>query len=352
MRKITSFVSARFSTVFLSFNYSKSDKMESVFGQQTTKVKQLADKINEAISRNEYKTGDSLPSINQLSAQYAVSRDTVFKAFIDLRERGIIDSTPGKGYYVTNKLTNVLLLLDEYSPFKDVLYNSFIRRLSVNYKVDLLFHQYSERLFNTIIRESIGRYSKYIVMNFDNEIFNKNLSRIDTSRLLLLDFGKFDKNGYSYICQDFDQSFYNILSQLEERLNKYKKLVLIFHKNSKHPRSSQEFFKSFCNDRGLDWEIKENTDNIHIEKGCVYIVIKQQDVVNVIKQGRSSNLKCGRDYGLFAYNDIPSYEVIDEGITSLTINWSLMGDKAAQFVLTGKPVQEYLPTEIRLRNSL
>ncbi len=52
-----------------------------------------------------------------------------------------------------------------------------------------------------------------------------------------------------------------------------------------------------------------------------------------------------------AYNDIPSYEVIDEGITALTIDWSLMGDKAADFILYNTPMQEFLPTEIRLRNS-
>ena len=82
-----------------------------------------------------YKSDCTLPSINKLSREYQVSRDTVFKAFIDLKDRGIIDSTPGKGYYVTNKLTNILLLLDEYSPFKYSLYNSFIKKLSINYKV-------------------------------------------------------------------------------------------------------------------------------------------------------------------------------------------------------------------------
>lgn len=142
---------------------------KATFGQQASKVTQLADALSQAISRKEFLEGDSLPSINQLSAQYGVSRDTVFKAFLDLRERGLIDSTPGKGYYVTSQVTNVLLLLDQYTPFKEALYNSFVRHLPINYKVDLLFHQYNERLFNTILRESIGKYNKYIVMNFDNE---------------------------------------------------------------------------------------------------------------------------------------------------------------------------------------
>ena len=136
----------------------RTDK-KATFGQQATKVTQLADTLSQAISRKEFLEGDSLPSINQLSAHYGVSRDTVFKAFLDLRERGLIDSTPGKGYYVTSQVTNVLLLLDQYTPFKEALYNSFVKRLPINYKVDLLFHQYNERLFNTIIRESVDRKS-------------------------------------------------------------------------------------------------------------------------------------------------------------------------------------------------
>ena len=69
----------------------------ATFGQQASKVTQLADALSQAISRKEFLEGDSLPSINQLSAQYGVSRDTVFKAFLDLRERGLIDSTSRQG---------------------------------------------------------------------------------------------------------------------------------------------------------------------------------------------------------------------------------------------------------------
>lgn len=326
--------------------------MKSSFGQQTTKVKQLADSISQAISMQEFKAGDLLPSINQLAARYDVSRDTVFKAFADLRERGLIDSTPGKGYYVTHRLKNVLLLLDEYSPFKDVLYNSFIGKLSVDYKVDLLFHQYNERLFNTVIRESIGRYNKYIVMSFNNERFSKSLSKIDPERLLLLDFGKFDKEGYYYLCQDFDESFYRALNELKESFLKYKRAVLLFRKGSKHPASSREYFIRFCEEAGLLWEITEQTENIAVEKGNIYIAFKQQEVVDIIKQGRVAQLECGKDFGLLAYNDIPPYEVIDNGITALSIDWSLMGRKAADFVLHNRLLREYLPTEVRLRSSI
>ena len=325
---------------------------KATFGQQSSKVTQLADTLSQAISRKEFLEGDSLPSINQLSAQYGVSRDTVFKAFLDLRERGLIDSTPGKGYYVTSQVTNVLLLLDQYTPFKEALYNSFVKHLPINYKVDLLFHQYNERLFNTIIRESIGKYNKYIVMNFDNEKFSTALNKINPARLLLLDFGKFQKNKYFYICQDFDESFYQALLTLKERMHKYRQIVFLFSKGLKHPQSSKDYFIRFCKEQGFLYEIQEDIENLVVRKETAYIAIKQQDVVKAVKQGRLEGLKCGKDFGLLAYNDIPSYEVIDEVITSLSIDWEMMGNEAANFVLNDTPIQKYLPTEVRLRKSL
>ena len=323
-----------------------------LFGQQSSKVTQLADLISQAISMREFLEGDSLPSINELSRRYGVSRDTVFKAFSDLRERGIIDSTPRKGYFVTGQVTNVLLLLDQYTPFKETLYNSFAKHLPVNYKVDLLFHQYNERLFSTIVRESVGKYNKYVVMNFDNERFSASLNKISPARLLLLDFGKFEKERYSYVCQDFDESFYGALQRLDDRFSSYRKFVFLFPSSLKHPQSSKDYFFRFCQDYNLSGSVEEDVENLKVEKDTAYLAIKQQDVVKVVKQGRLAGLKCGRDFGLLAYNDIPSYEGIDEGITALTIDWQQMGNEVARFVLDNAVVQKYLPTEVRLRNSL
>lgn len=326
--------------------------MKVIFGQQTTKVKQLADLIGQDVSMGKYKAEDALPSINQLSTEYNVSRDTVFKAFIDLKERGIIDSTPGKGYYVVNRQKNILLLLDVYSPFKDTFYNSLVKRLSVRYKVDLWFHQYNESLFNAILRESFGRYNKYVVMNFDNEKFSPYLYKVDSSRLLLLDFGQFDKKDYSYICQDFGVSFYQALSQLNDRLQKYRKLFLLFSKEDKHPKETCEYFKKYCTDNNFDYHVIESMEEQEVHPGDVYIAIRQVDVVDIVKKGREARLTCGTDFGLIAYNETPAYEVIDKGITSMSIDWMKMGMMTADFIINGKSIQTYLPTEIRLRGSL
>ena len=98
--------------------------MSLKFNQSSTKTQQLADYLQKAISENNLKVGEKLPSINDLSKKYHVSRDTVFKSFLILKERGLIDSMQGKSYFVASHTTEVFLLLDEYSQFKESLYRS------------------------------------------------------------------------------------------------------------------------------------------------------------------------------------------------------------------------------------
>lgn len=326
--------------------------MDFKFDEKSTKVQQLAEYIQDAIAANELKVGEKIPSINYLSNQFSVSRDTVFKALSDLRERGVIDAIHGKNYFVASQTKNILLLLDEYSPFKEVLHNILISRLPKSYKIDLWFHQYNEHLFNNIISESIGRYNKYLVMNYDNEKFSDALSKIDKKKLLLLDFGKFDKDGYSYVCQDFDKGLYDALGTIKSGLRKYKKLIFVLNKFHKHPQSSKTSFSNFCLDNNFEFGIlDEISEKTAIQNGHFYLVIKQEDVVKIVKQGNVDGLKPGKNYGLLAYNENPFFEVIQNGISSIGIDWHEMGKIAAGFVLKNEAIQTYLPTVIKKRDS-
>jgi len=322
------------------------------FNGKSTKVQQLAEYIQDAIAANELKVGEKIPSINHLSRQFSISRDTVFKALTDLRGRGVVDAIHGKNYYVASHTRNVLLLLDEYSPFKEVLHTTLVSRLPNSYKIDLWFHQYNEHLFHNIVNESIGRYNKYLVMNYDNEKFSDALAKIEKKKMLLLDFGKFDKDGYSYVCQDFDKGLYDALNSIKGELNKYKKLVFVLNKYHKHPQSSKTAFSNFCLDNHFEFGIlDEILEKAVIQEGYFYLVIKQEDVVKIVKQGRTDGLKPGRNYGLLAYNENPFFEVIENGISSIGIDWHEMGKIASGFVLDHQAVQTYLPTVIKKRDS-
>ena len=326
--------------------------MELIFTQQMSKVKQLADALSAEISIGEYAPGDPLPSINRLSRQYGVSRDTVFKAFNELKIRGVVDSAPTKGYYVCNAVHRILLLLDTYSPFKYQLHDAITKNLSTNYKVDLYFHQCSQAQFNKIIRESVGRYNLYLVMNYRNDVYSEILDLLDASKVLLLDFGKFEKDRFAYVCQGFDQTLYDCMVTGLPRFRHYKKIVLVFPDNSEHPQSCIPYFVRFCEDHGFPYDIVNRIEPNAVETQVAYLIVKHSHLIDFVKLARNRKWKLGKDVGVVVYNDEPVFEILDNGISVISTDFDMMGVVAAKFILTGEHPQVYIPTRLILRGSL
>ena len=106
-------------------------RIESKIG--IPKYKQIINSIEDMISSGVLKKGDQIPSVNKIKNEHNLSRDTVLMAFNELKNRGIIQSVVGKGYYVTSENVNVsqkiFLLFDELNSFKEDLYNSFLENL-------------------------------------------------------------------------------------------------------------------------------------------------------------------------------------------------------------------------------
>src|SRR5882757_9799783 len=89
------------------------------------KYRQVIDGIHQAIETKTLRQNQKIPSINELSQQYVLSRDTVLTAFNDLQSRGIIISKPGKGYYIAkatvSRQRKIFLLFDKLTSYKEVL---------------------------------------------------------------------------------------------------------------------------------------------------------------------------------------------------------------------------------------
>lgn len=58
--------------------------------------------IEKKIITQEYKTGDVIPSLNELTEMYKVGKPTAQKVLNDLSDRGIIVKEVGRGSYVKN----------------------------------------------------------------------------------------------------------------------------------------------------------------------------------------------------------------------------------------------------------
>ncbi|MGE4585712.1 MAG: substrate-binding domain-containing protein [Mangrovibacterium sp.] len=317
-----------------------------------TKLQQLVHAINEAISNGLLEEGDFLPSVNRLSRQSGLSRDTVFKAYSLLKQRSIIASTPTKGYFVSSLSFRVMLLMDDFSAFKEQLYTSFRNNLPDNYSVDLLFHHYNPDVFEQLILNSLGRYSMYVVMNPDNRKVESVLRKIDPNKLLILDMGTPDNTELSYITQDFTIGVVDCLREGLSLIRKYRELHLVFPDKLSHPREFIQSFSYFCSSARLHHSLIRNIKCHEVEAGQAFLVIRDDDLVHIIRQCRAKGFEPGREVGLISYNDTPMKEIVWNGITTISVDFEEMGSRAARFVETKEKVFSTLAPRLFIRGSL
>lgn len=112
---------------------------------RTPKYKQLAHNLSRGIKSRTISKEAPLPSTNQLSSVLEVSRDTVEKAYRELRRKDLIETIPGKGYFVkadagTEKM-RVLVLFNNMSAHKKTIYDHFVKDLGQQVEID--FHVYN-----------------------------------------------------------------------------------------------------------------------------------------------------------------------------------------------------------------
>ncbi|MDX9881954.1 MAG: GntR family transcriptional regulator [Prolixibacteraceae bacterium] len=317
-----------------------------------TKLQQLIHAVTEAINVGTLKEGDTLPSVNKLSRDSGISRDTIFKAYKALKKRSVISSTPTKGYFVATESYRVFVLLDDFSAFKEQFYNSFRNELPESYTVDLLFHHYNYEIFEQLIQNSLGKYNMYLVMNINNKRVEDVVHKIDPNKLLILDMGKVGEEGISYLTQDFDKVVYRCLEQGLDRIRKYDEFILIFPPSTPHPAETIDAFREFCRDHSIKCSIHKKVTDIDVKKGQAYFVIKDNDLVSIVKNCKQKGFQLGIDMGILSYNDTPMKEIVGSGISVISTDFIEMGRKAADFVARKEKISEQLSTRLILRGSL
>lgn len=316
------------------------------------KFQQLVNSIVDSISRNELKAGEMLPSVNQIMQECNLSRDTVFKAYAELKKRGIVESVPNRGYFVTRKIIRVFLFLDTFKAYKEVLYGSFLKHLPKNISVDLHFHHYNIHVFEKIIQESLGKYSKYIIMNFDHPGVPEMIRKIPADQLLLIDWKIHSKAGQSAVYQDFGEPVYRCLETRLDRLKRYNQFTFFYPPFTYHPREAIDHFVRFCRDYHMKHSVIYDMEKFRIKKGDLYFLVSDRTLALLLDQCSAKGFEPGQDVGVISYNETPMKKYVKNGITVISTDFELMGQKAAEFVTFSEPVQFKVPTTLKLRASL
>jgi DNA-binding transcriptional regulator YhcF (GntR family) len=316
------------------------------------KFQQLVDAIMDSISQNQLKSGEMLPSVNQIMSECQLSRDTVFKAYAELKRKGVVESVPNRGYFVVKNITKVFLFLDTFKAYKEVLYGSFLKNLPKNIGVDLHFHHYNIGVFEKILNDSVGKYSKYIIMNFDNAKVPEIIKIIPHEQLLIIDWKINAEESLSTVYQNFGESVYNCFKNNSDKILKYSEFKLYYPEFTYHPKITIDFFKKFCFDFGIKHSVIFDANKFKIEKGSLYFLVSDRTLASFLDQCQEKGFEPGREVGVISYNETPMKKYVKNGIAVISTDFELMGQKAAEFVVSGEPIQFEVPTTLKLRSSL
>lgn len=316
------------------------------------KYQQIVSSIVEDIENGVLKVGQKIPSINEISEECYLSRDTVEKAYNHLKEKKIIVSAKGKGCYVARTLFSsqgkVLFLMNKLSSYKLKIYNAFVNNMGANAHVDLNVYHCDPTILLNILEENQGIYDYYVLMPHfkDQDLIHQNtnrdviraLKKIPSDKLIILDnllpeLG----NNVASVYQDFKEDIYEALLEGLPLLKKYNKLILTYPKKCLYPYPLEilEGFQNFCYDYEFDFEVLETIyPDMELQPKDAFIIIEEMDLVNLVKQVRDSDLKLGKDIGIITYNDTPLKELLD--ITVISTDFQVMGETAAYMILKKK----------------
>lgn len=321
--------------------------------ENKSKYQLIVSHVIDGISNQKYAVGDRIPSINEFRSTYNLSRDTVFAGIKELTSKGIIRSNQGVGYFIqsteVSKGHHVFLLFNELNEFKEDLFNSFIANAGNYVSIDLYFHNYNRKVFETLLNDANNKYTDYIIMSGKFEGIAPLLESI-SGRVLLLDHFHGELKGrYSSVSQNFAEDTYQALSSAVEQIKKYERIIMI-QSEEKEPLERYDGLVSFCEEHGFEHEYISSSRRI--QKKDLFIVVKDRDLVEILKQATAQNLTAGVDFGIISYNDTPLKELLAGGITTLSTDFKLMGKTMSRLLKARHLETVDNPWMLTLRKSL
>jgi len=321
---------------------------------------QLCNSILRGIENKQIDAGDILPSINDLSLALDISRNTITRAYTDLKKRGVITSVPGKGYFISDALVaqpvKVLLMFNKLSTHKKLIYDAFAGYLDGKASIDFYIYNSNFNFFKKLLKDKTDKYDKFVIIpHFADKADNayETLNEIPRDKLILMGKLVNEVNGdFGCVFEDFENDIYNALTSLADRIKRYSSGTIIFPKQSYFSTEILLGFLKFCKANNFDYDIISDLKNERIQKDTLYITLTEDDLVSLIDKVLVTDYKIGEDVGVISYNETPLKRLILNGITTISTDFRFMGEKAAELVLNNRTEHIKVPFNTIIRNSL
>jgi DNA-binding transcriptional regulator YhcF (GntR family) len=305
------------------------------------KYRQVENLIVSGIESGVLRKGQRIPSINETSEALLLSRDTVEKAYVNLRKKGIIGSVRGKGYYVlqddVSKRLKIALILNKLSNYKHHLYNAFVETLGKKAIVEVYIYNHEIKNFEGIIQDILLKYNYFVILPHFNKEQNGVeqiiKSIIPAEKVLIIDRKLPELKDYAVVYQEYEQDIREALTEAAPLLQKYRRLNLYFPATEPYPAFIQRGFIIFCQINDFEYRILETPTEKNIIKNEAYITITDNHLYELIRVIKNREWTVGNEVGIISYNENPVKEILCNGISTISTIHSQVGVMAADMIL-------------------
>jgi DNA-binding transcriptional regulator YhcF (GntR family) len=323
------------------------------------KYRQVCDLIIRDIESGIFKQGQRIPSINETSEELLLSRDTVERAYISLKKKGILMAVKGKGYFVNQtsiyKKLRVALVFNKLSNYKRSIYYSLAGSLGAKASVDVFIYNYSLAEFESIIENNITNYDFFVILphfSDENADYQDVIRKIPREKVIIADRFPENLQEYPVVYQEFENDIQSALTQALTLLGKYSVINLVFPADQFYSKRIARGFQIFCQVNGFPYTVIDHLSTEHIRELEAYVVVSDDDLYSFIKLIREKGWRLGSQIGVVAYNDNPVKEILEDGITTISTNHDMIGRLIAQMILTRDFRQIRIPFRFIERKSL
>jgi len=326
----------------------------------TPKYLQLANAVIKAITEEKIGQDEMLPSINELSFELEISRDTAEKGYKHLKKLGVLGAVAGKGYFVKevnlNRQLKIFLLFNKLSFHKKIIYDAFVAALGERATIDFYIYNNDFALFKKLLSNKKENYNYYVILPHfieGGENAHEIINTIPKNKLIMMDklVAGVDGN-YGAIYENFEKDIYAALEQALPQLSKYQTLKIIFPEYTYFPQEILKGFYIFCHQYAFNYKVVHDIVTEPINTDEVFINLMEDDLVILVERILSANLKVGLDVGVISYNETPLKKIILDGITTISTDFQMMGEKAAQLIIDKSTPHIEIPFYLTLRPSL
>lgn len=326
----------------------------------TPKYLQIANSVKREIENGNIHKGENMPSINELSIELDIARDTVERGYKQLKDIGIIDAVPRRGYFIKNievlETPKIFLLFNKLSAYKETIYSSFVSSLGELAVIDFYIYNNDFLLFKRLLSNKRDDYTHFVIVPHfieGDENCCDIINVIPKEKLILLDKLIPGVTGeYAAVYENFEKDIYNALVEAIDQLSKYHTLKIIFQEYSYYPTDILKGLKNFCLDYAFSYKVVRDINEEPINKGEVYISVTEVDLIILIERITNKDLKIGKEVGIISYNETPLKKIILNGITTISTDFHRMGLTAAELILSNSKECIEVPFKLTLRDSL